>query len=875
MDRKAFLDQEPPPGYVAGVGRGATGFTTSADRGPVRFDADLEETDETERDGSDAGILAQAAHQTADDDEADRVYEEIDRRLLSRRKRPVETASGAGEVTIPTGAGHIQQQFSLLKTELAGVTVAQWENLPEVGDLTRRNKRQRLLNQQQQRTYAAPDMLIAGTGGGFAPSQGGPEAPDEQTALKLADIEEWEQENAVAGDVEKGRLVLASLRKTNPHRADLWISSARLEEQAKNFSGARSLISEGCARVPHSEDVWLESVRLHRSEGTKVCKGIMNEALRLNTTSETLWLHALDLERLGDDISKRKILMKGLEFLPTNLKLWKALVDLETENDDKIRLLAKATELCPQEWDLHLRLIHLSHYKDAKSALNKARKQLPAEHGVWLAALRLEERENSSATAEKLTSMLAKGMKELAKHSAARTVDEWLSDGLQLESDGFDKSAKAVVQNALTMVDGEDKIGELLQYAESYHLANPNFASHILQFTSESFPHDIDCWIQLFAALKKVEQSDRLQLYSHYQRAILLNPKTALFYMMYAKDKWVQDGDIAGAREILQEGSTHLPDSEPLWMARVKLEVRNHSFENAFRLSKEAIDVLAESSDRVWYKHIHLVRFCLLRGMEFVNKDMLLTLTTKALDLHPECPKLYLQRAQVLADAEEHKTAREVLSVGTRKCPESEILWCKLAEMDISQNAVARARSMFDSALLKFPNSGKLWLAKINLELQQKDMVTARLYLNKSLKACPSDAGIWMLHLSLIPKMSRRKNAFLDALKSTSNSSEILAGIGMFFWIDGKLQKAKSWFERAITEDKKNGDAWAWNYCFALKHGKKEDALSLEKEVESAYDDINKGAAWNAVNKEVANFDKTPSEILKLVAERLFSTTAF
>jgi hypothetical protein len=38
MQRKApsFLQQAPPPGYVAGLGRGATGFTTRSDIGPAR-----------------------------------------------------------------------------------------------------------------------------------------------------------------------------------------------------------------------------------------------------------------------------------------------------------------------------------------------------------------------------------------------------------------------------------------------------------------------------------------------------------------------------------------------------------------------------------------------------------------------------------------------------------------------------------------------------------------------------------------------------------------------------------------------------------------------------------------------------------------------
>lgn len=36
IPRKAFMDATPPPGYVAGLGRGATGFTTRSDIGPAR-----------------------------------------------------------------------------------------------------------------------------------------------------------------------------------------------------------------------------------------------------------------------------------------------------------------------------------------------------------------------------------------------------------------------------------------------------------------------------------------------------------------------------------------------------------------------------------------------------------------------------------------------------------------------------------------------------------------------------------------------------------------------------------------------------------------------------------------------------------------------
>lgn len=882
MDRKAFLDQEPPPGYIAGVGRGATGFTTSADKGPVRFESDFgNEVEELEKNDSDAGTLALGANASVEDEEADRIYEEIERRLQKRPKK-TEAVASDGKVDIPTGNGVIQQQFVLLKSELATVSVDEWENLPEVGDLTRRNKRQRLLDQQLQRTYAAPDMLIAATSSGFGgagstESTSGLPALSQmpESSVKLADIEEWEQKTtALQGDIEKGRLVLSSLRKTNPHRADAWISSARLEEQAKNFTGARRLIMEGCAQVPHSESIWIESIRLHRSEGVKVCKSIMNEALRLNTTSQSLWLHALDLENHSDIVSRRKILMKGLEFLPKNVQLWKELVEIETSDEDKVRLLQKATELCPTDWELLLSLINLSPYSEAKKALNAARKRLPSEPRVWLAALKLEERENPAVTLDKLKTMLAKGMKELEKHDIVKSVDDWLMDAVVAEEEGFSNSARAVVSNSLDILQGDDKMAVLMEYVDQYLQTYLQVANYMLQYVIDCFPTDVSCWSKLFNSLKKSQTNDWSTLFEFHEKSIALNPDEILFYLMFAKDKWVLKNDVPSARQILEDASKRGLSSEQLWVARIKLETRSGEMENAVKISKSALDELSNESARSWYKHIHILRYCLSKKMDLVDESALLAMSSDAITNHPECFKLYLQKSQILIDMDDKMSAREVLSVGTRNCPDSEEVWISLAQLDTDLGAVARARSILDSALLQHPKSGPLWEAKIKLERDQKDMVTARQLVNKSLRIVPQLPGIWMQHLSMIPKMSHRKNVFLDALKLTSNSSRILTGIGFFFWVDGKFQKAKAWFERALNAEPSDGDAYAWNYCFASKHGDKNSVQKLEEQVESRFDDINNGDVWNAVAKNVTNLDKSATEILKLVADRLLLMTS-
>jgi len=116
--RNDFLNQQAPENYVAGLGRGATGFTTRSDLGPAREGpseeqikealakraAQLgaaaptaygavekksqEEEDDDERfqdPDNEVGLFANGSYDR-DDDEADRIYQDVDERMDRRRK---------------------------------------------------------------------------------------------------------------------------------------------------------------------------------------------------------------------------------------------------------------------------------------------------------------------------------------------------------------------------------------------------------------------------------------------------------------------------------------------------------------------------------------------------------------------------------------------------------------------------------------------------------------------------------------------------------------------------------------------------------------------------------------------------------------------
>ena len=175
MSRLEFLRQKAPDNYVAGIGRGATGFTTRSDIGPARegpteaaLVAALERAvrsnagtadDEDAFAEDEVGLFAGSEWQDQEDDEADRIFDSVeakmDRRRAARKleRQRIEKEEHARKN--PT----IAEQFSDAKRALATVTDDEWANLPEIGDITGRNKRRQNL---RERTYSGGDFFAPG-----------------------------------------------------------------------------------------------------------------------------------------------------------------------------------------------------------------------------------------------------------------------------------------------------------------------------------------------------------------------------------------------------------------------------------------------------------------------------------------------------------------------------------------------------------------------------------------------------------------------------------------------------------------------------------------------------------------------------------------
>lgn len=874
MSRPAFLDQEAPKGYVAGIGRGATGFTTSADTGAVRIEDDIE--DDGPKIDDDSGLLARRGKGDAAEEEADKIYEDIERRLLEKKRKKNEQL-----VERPPSDDPVSQ-FVDLKRDLSQVTRDQWAALPEVGDLTRRNKRMRLLEKQQQRFYAVPDSVLTGLGSSqttnFASISQGKDKilsqrldellPQAQGTTDIVEEQDSDMDSQIA-DANRTRLVLNSLRRTAPNKASSWIASIRVEEQAKNFSAAKRLAVQACQKVPQSEEVWLESIRIHQKslQSSYECKSIANSGLKFNPKSVSLWLKLYDLESNSDTFTKRKVLMRAIENLPRVPELWKKLVQEEENGEEKRKLVLKAVELCPLDWDLRRILVSLSDYKESKNILNDARKVMGGNPQLWVTAVELEEKHNPEVLETKLVSMMKKGMSEVLKveESDHANVD-WIKYAMAAEDENYLKTCHALTTAAFhTQSEELLDLPGWIQKAQDSSKSHKNTAKFIYQAIVEKFPNDIDIWLLLFESLK----GEMPTLVQHYKHAIELNPGEELFRLMYAKDLWKLAGDVGGARIVLLSANKVLPQSEEIWLAMAKLEIMNQQCKDAGVIFERALKEKAKDSPRIWYKYIHYQRYMYYK--KELSSDKLIEIVEEALNNFPQNSKLHLQKSQIFSlDVNDHQKARLALSQAVKICPQSVPLWISLSQLEEMQfKNLLKARSTLDLALLKNPDSDLLWVHKVQLERRAGDTVAASQMCSRALQKFPNSPLLWVEQLSLITKLSQKKNSFLDALQKTKNSSEVLVAIGRSFYMEGKYSKAEQWFQRSVDAESENGDAWSWLYKVLGSLGKSDRRLEISKKVDSLYDSISKGFIWIKCKKDPKNLTCSGTEILEATAKAI------
>ncbi|KAJ5387317.1 hypothetical protein N7509_009858 [Penicillium cosmopolitanum] len=954
--RKDFLSQQAPDNYVAGLGRGATGFTTRSDLGPAREGPTPEQIqaaltkraaqlgaaaptayghnsrekggkDEKEDEGDDerfqdpdneVGLFAYGQFDQ-EDDEADRIYQEVDEKMDRRRKARREAREQKEQEDYEQKNPKIQQQFADLKRSLAAVSEDDWANLPEVGDLTGKNRRAK--QNLRQRFYAVPDSVIAGArdSGQFDTTvaedgaQPDGEAAD-GTMTNFADIgaardkvlkvrldqaafgstaasdtsgsatsidpkgyltsltqSEQKAGEVEVGDIKRVRVLLESVTKTNPKHAPGWIALARLEELAGRIVAARHTIAKGCELCPKSEDGWLENIRLNEGHNAKI---IAANAIKNNDRSMKLWLEAMKLET--DLRAKKNVLRQAILHIPQSVEIWKEAVNLEDDPADARLLLAKAVEMIPLSVELWLALARLETPENAQKVLNSARKAVPTSYEIWIAAARLQEQ---MGTFEKVN-VMKRAIQSLAKENAMLKREEWIAEAERCEAEGAILTCGSIIRETLGWgLDEDDDRKDIWMDDAKSSIARGNYetARAIYAYTLRVFVNRRSIW--LAAADLERNHGDREALWQVLEKAVEACPQSEELWLQLAREKW-QAGEIDDARRVLGRAFNQNPNNEDIWLAAVKLEADAKQIDQARELLATARR--EAGTDRVWIKSVAFER-------QLGNDDDALDLVTQGLQLYPKADKLWMLKGQIYESQKKFPQAREAYGTGTRACSKSVPLWLLASRLEEKAGAIVRARSVLDRARLAVPKSAELWTESVRVERRANNIQQAKNLMSRAIQEIPASGLLWSESIWHLEPRAQRKSRSLEAIKKVDNDPILFITVARIFWGERRLDKAMTWFEKAIVSDSDYGDGWAWYYKFLLQHGTEVSfrpsvhgtgmgTVTNEYSVQDKRADVvskcvstepKHGEVWQSISKDPANATKSTEEILKAVADTI------
>ncbi|CAK7266087.1 U4/U6 x U5 tri-snRNP complex subunit Prp1 [Sporothrix epigloea] len=923
-----FLNQRAPENYVAGVGRGATSFVTRSDLGPshdgptdeqmkaaiakrslqLQNKANGRETKDDEKDdGADderyqdpdneVGLFSGGIYEK-DDEEADRIWQEVDEKMARRRQKQRETREQAELEEYERLNPTVKAQFADLKRSLGTVSEEEWQNLPDVKDMTGRMKRER--EARRQRFYAVPDSVLAaardggelgttviddgaaseanggnkdGTMTNFAKigaardkvlqahlDQASHQTNGTSTVLGtstsvdprgyITSLNKLESAEKVSvSDVDFARKLLKSAVESNPTSAPGWIAAARVEELAGKIVAARNVIARGCQNCPKSEDVWLENIRLNENRNAKI---IAAEAIKANRRSVRLWVEAMKLET--EPLSKKRVVRKALDHLPESEALWKEAVNLEENPDDARLLLAKATELIPASIDLWLALARLETPKNAKAVLNKARKAVPTSHEIWIAAARLQEQLGDGSKGNVMKS----AVQSLAKESAMPKREEWISEAEKCEEEGAVITCGNIIRETLGWgLDEDDDRKDTWKddARDSINRGRYETARAIYAYALRVFVNSRTLW--LAAVDLERNHGTKIALFQVLERAVEACPHSEVLWMMLAKERLLA-GELDEARRILGRAFKQNPNNEDIWLAAVKLEAENGFHDQARQLLTTARQ--NAPTDRVWMRSVAFER-------QLGNSDAALDLVQEALQLFPGAAKLWMIKGQIYEHLGKLPQAREAYSTGVKAVPGSVPLWLLFARLEERSGTVVKARSVLDRARQAVPKSPELWCELVRIERRAGNMAQAKALMAAALKQMPKSGLLWSERIWFLEPRTQRKPLSLEAIKQVDNDPQLFVAVARIFWGERKLERAQNWFEKALVLDADIGDSWAWYYKFLLQHGtaeKRADVIS-----KCVTNDPRHGEHWQATAKDPKNASKNVEEILKLVAADL------
>ncbi|EDQ91448.1 uncharacterized protein MONBRDRAFT_14895 [Monosiga brevicollis MX1] len=919
-DKLHFLGKEAPPGYVAGIGRGASGFMTRSDIGPARPGGDraapvcskanavpkeenLNDTNYDEFSGYGGSLFSGGAYD-ADDKEADAVYDAIDQRLDERRKEHRERREREELLKFRKERPKIQQQFSDLKRDLAEVSTEQWANLPEVADIGKKTKRAK-----RERFTPMPDNLLGtATAGGHTEidsrqqKYGGLQTPmpGSQTLMPsyagaCQFLAATSRRDLDLGEIGRARNTMMGVKldqvsdsvtgqtvvDPKGYLTDMNSLNPQGTGTVADIAKGRQLLAAVRKANPNNGPAWIASAKLEEQDGRiQAARNMIFKGCEHCPKNEDVWLEAV---RLQPPQNAKAVVAQGVRELPSSIKLWIKAAELEQDHKAQRRVMRKALETIPDSVKLWKAAVELESPEDACILLGRAVECCPTSTELWLALAHLETYDNArkvlnkarkavptdrqiwiaaarlEETAKKFENVervVATGIKSLQANGVEINRDHWLEEAQRCDLAGSPITAQAIVR-AVIGYGIEDEDRKETWIDDAKNFVNHEaFNCARAVYAQALAVYKVDDELWLEAAFFEKEHGTRVSLEEHLQAAVRHCPQAEVLWLMGAKSAW-NHGDVGTSRQILAAAFEANPGSEEIWLAAIKLESENNEYMRARKLLERAR--AKAGTARVWMKSARL---------EWVLDDIpqALSLLDGAIQRFPDYFKYYLMKGQIYEQCKDIEAARQAFAEGLKATPKDVEVWRCAAELEVSQGNFTRARALLERGRTYNPKSDLLWLDSVRVERRAGNPQAAETVLAKAMQDVPLSGKLWAESIAMQPKAGRRTKS-LDASKKCGNSPEVLVALAKMFLSDRKIAKARRWLNSAVKLDPDYGDGWAAYYKFELQYGTEEQQEEVVKHCLN--EEPRHGEVWQRVAKDPRNWRLRGKDLLVLVAKHM------
>ncbi|XP_020415660.1 protein STABILIZED1-like [Prunus persica] len=323
-------------------------------------------------------------------------------------------------------------------------------------------------------------------------------------------------------------------------------------------------------------------------------------------------------------------------------------------------------------------------------------------------------------------------------------------------------------------------------------------------------------------------------------------------------------------RRLLKSFRERYPKRPFCWIASARLEEQAEEMEAAWQLIQKGCEECPNSED-VW---LEACRIAIAAARSSPNPNEAgKAVIAHGLKLIPNSVKLWLEAANLEHD---NSNKSRVFNQGLEHIPDSVLLWKAVVELATAAksneednannlNGLTSARAVLTLARNKNPHNPQLWLAATRTELRHGNNKEADILMAKALHECPNSGILWAAYIEsmiLLPP-SQWMAKIMDALMKCDYDPHVIAAVAKLFWHHCKVERARTWLDRAVTIAPDIGDFWALYFQFELQHGTDENQKDVLRRCIASQP--KHGEKWQPIFKALHNSHQPTEAILHQV----------